>query len=161
MTIDPRLAKPVKQEKPPRQFGSTLPRPSKYLQRSTKPLRRSAINPRKLGRAKLRRMEEYSKYLRSPEWQAIRQAAFKRDGGFCQCKWCIAFRKCGGDAEETRIAIWFRRGKVYGFSTHHTFYPPNIWDTRLEHVVTTIPLHHGMIEAQTGKRQAWLLKGIQ
>ena len=150
--------KPLPSSQPPHQQGSR--RWNSTIRATPSKLKRSAIDPRKLGKTKLRRIKEYDRYLRSLEWQAIRQAAFKRDGGLCQCPDCIAFRAKGNDPEATRIDIWIRRGRVYGFSTHHTYYPPDIWQTRLEHVVTTIPLHHGIIEARTGKRQAWMMRGV-
>ena len=136
----------------------------RYLMRSTKPiqrrtwLKRSAKPiPQRNVKRQARRLKEYRKHLGSPYWFAMRYAAFKRDGGLCQCPDCIEYRKVPEcDADETTVVCWFDiRGRVHGFETHHTTYA-RFGRERLSDVLTTIPSHHRKLEALSGKRAKFL-----
>lgn len=112
--------------------------------------------PKVNRKAQARRNATYAKHIGSAYWLAIRLAAYKRDGGLCQCPTCIQHRKNDGDPMDTRIDVWFdRKGGIHGFDTHHTSYA-RFGAELLSDVLTMTPAHHRKLEALTGKRRAFL-----
>ena len=142
---------------------SSLPRRRRWISRNTKPIARRSWLKRSLkpipqvNVARLaRRVKVYQAHMASVYWFALRYAAFKRDGGLCQCPDCITFRKDGGSPEETRVECWFdTRGKVHGFDTHHTTYA-RFGHELLSDVLTMIHAHHRKVEREKGFRKHWL-----
>lgn len=145
---------------------SSLPRPprksiqrGKYLARSTTPLKRSPIK-KGVGRTKQRRQKTYSKELQSARWKALRLERYRFDRGLCQCPQCCEHRDTGGDAFDTMVEVWFtKRGAIKGFESHHVTYA-RFGCELLEDIRTMKPKHHQFVEKMTGKRRAFLTRGV-
>lgn len=75
--------------------------------------------------------DTYQDYLASPEWQALRDAALKRDGARCQV--------CGSSNEP---------------HVHHWAYPDNLGGDSLENVVTLCAICHAGVHAHKKAKNA-------
>lgn len=110
-------------------------------------------NPEHLAR----KMKAYRARLAAPDWEVLRQAAYQRDGGLCQCPVCVTGRKNGEAFAFEPIPIWFKKNskRIFGFSTHHTTYA-RFGHELLEDILTMVPSHHEALEAAKGYRKRWL-----
>lgn len=129
---------------------------------SRKPVQRSALKrgskpiPKVNARRQARKDKAYRAHLASAFWKTLRQQAYHRDGGFCQCPDCIRARKDGEAFGFEPIDIWLdTKGVIHGFDTHHTTYA-RFGKELLSDVLTMKPAHHRRLEALTGLRRTFL-----
>ncbi len=160
-------------------------KPRKYLPRSTKPLKRTALKPRtkKIPERNEQRIAKrhaaYRKVIASDFHKMLRYTSYVRSGGFCECKVCVEWRKVAATAETVRtsetstlgialtpIPVWFTKsgGPAYkrfrstSGELHHDSYRYFGQENpeELHDVLWVWKSCHRRIEAQYGTRRRWL-----
>lgn len=128
-------------------------RRTRGMPRPTKPIARHARMKRENAERQAKRRAEYTAFMQSPEWRAIRRAAIARAGR--RCEHLDVRRAPGLERADVAPAVATRCEATTGLTVHHLTYARFGGGELPEDLQVLCRAHHDAVHAAGGRARRW------